>query len=151
MKQFCIYLRFFKCDKWSADEIKKINGIVQTNGHELPLTNPSCVVIYHKASLFEHSCKPNLSKSFSNKGEVIFWAPNAIKVNEHMTISYTDVLWETSNRRHHLKQTKLFDCDCERCLDVTEYGSYFSALKCLKCPEGMQIPNSLAEWTEEWK
>lgn len=148
ISNFC---SFFKCNKWSEDEILKINGIAQINGHELPLTTPSCVAIYNKSSLFEHSCKPNLAKSFSDKNEILFWAPNAIMANEHLTISYTDVLWETSNRRHHLQQTKQFDCDCERCSDVTEFGTFFSSLKCLKCPEGMLTPNSLAEWVKDWK
>lgn len=129
----------------------KVNGITQINGHELPLTIPSCVAIYQKASLFEHSCKPNLSKSFSDENEIVFWAPNAIRANEHLTISYTDVLWGTSNRRHHLRQTKEFDCDCERCSDVTEYGTFLSAMKCFKCPEGLLLPKSLAEWTQDWR
>jgi hypothetical protein len=148
---FIFVFRFFKCNKWSEEDIMKINGIAQINGHELPLTNPSCVVIYHRASLFEHSCKPNLAKSFSDNNEIIFWAPNGAKVNEHLTISYTDVLWETSNRRHHLQQTKHFECDCERCSDVTEYGTYFSSLKCLKCPDGKLTPSSLATWNKDWK
>lgn len=143
--------RFFKCNKWSEEEITKINGVAQINGHELPLTSPSCVVIYHQASFFEHSCRPNLSKSFSDQNEIILWSPNVINTGDHLTISYTDVLWETSNRRHHLQQTKHFDCDCERCSDVTEYGTFFSSLKCLKCPEGMLTPNSLAEWNHDWK
>lgn len=143
--------RFFKSNKWSEEEITKINNLAQINGHELPLTIPSCVVIYHQASLFEHSCKPNLSKSFSDKNEIIFWAPSRIKAGDHMTISYTDVLWETSSRRHHLQQTKQFDCDCERCSDVTEYGTYLSAMKCLKCPTGLLTPSSLAEWNNDWK
>jgi len=117
----------------------------------LPLTNPSCVAIYHRASFFEHSCRPNLSKSFSENNEIIFWSPNGIKAKEHLTISYTDVLWETSNRRHHLKQTKHFECECERCTDVTEYGTYFSSLKCQKCNAGMLVPNSLKEWSQDWR
>lgn len=143
--------RFFKCNKWSSDEITNVNGIARINGHELPLTNPSCVAIYNRASIFEHSCRPNLSKSFSDKNEVVFWSPNAIKANEHLTISYTDVLWETSNRRHHLKITKHFDCDCERCSDVTEYGTFLSSLRCQNCKEGMLTPNSLHEWNKDWR
>ncbi|CRK93100.1 CLUMA_CG006491, isoform A [Clunio marinus] len=143
--------RFFKCNKWSTDEISKVNEIAKINGHELPLTCPPCVVIYYRASFFEHSCKPNLAKSFSDKNEIIFWAPNAIKAHTNLTISYTDVLWETSNRRHHLKLTKQFDCDCERCSDVTEFGTYFSSLKCQKCPEGMLTPASLGDWNNDWR
>lgn len=129
----------------------KVTGIIQTNGHVVPLTTPPCVAIYYQASFLEHACRPNLSKSFTHKGEVIFWAPNEIKAGEHLSISYTDVLWETTNRRYHLKQTKYFDCDCERCKDVTENGSYFSALKCTKCKDGLLLPKSLAEWKNDWK
>lgn len=129
----------------------RVNGIAHINGHELPTTNPSCVALYYRASIFEHSCRPNLSKSFSDNNEIIFWSPNAIKVNEHLTISYTDVLWETSNRRHHLQQTKHFDCDCERCSDVTEFGTYFSSMKCQQCSDGILTPNSLKEWDKDWR
>ncbi|KAG5683117.1 hypothetical protein PVAND_012418 [Polypedilum vanderplanki] len=143
--------RFFKTNKWTKDEIIKVNGISRINGHEVPLTNPSCVAVYHRASFFEHSCRPNLSKSFSEDNEVIFWSPNGIKKNAHLTISYTDVLWETSNRRHHLLQTKRFSCECERCSDVTEYKTYFSSLKCQKCDSGLLTPESLAKWNDDWR
>lgn len=129
----------------------KVTGIIQTNGHEVPLTNPPCVAIYYQASFLEHSCRPNLSKTFTQKGEVVFWAPNEIKAGEHLSITYTDALWETTNRRHHLKQTKMFDCQCVRCRDVTEFGSYVSALKCLKCEKGLLLPDSLENWQKEWK
>lgn len=73
--------RFFKCDRWAEEEILKVAGIVQINGHEVPLTDPSYVSIYYVASLIEHSCLPNLTKSFTSKGDVVFWAPEAIEVN----------------------------------------------------------------------
>lgn len=142
--------RFFKTTKWSESVILNVNGIARINGHEVPLTNPSSVAIYHSASLFEHSCRPNLSKSFSSAGDVIIWSPNAIKANEHLTISYTDVLWGTQNRRFHLQQTKHFDCDCKRCCDVTEFGTFMSSLNCLQCHDGLITPKSLAEWKEDW-
>lgn len=72
--------RFFKCDRWTEEEILKVAGIVQINGHEVPLTDPSYVAIYYMASLIEHSCLPNLTKSFTSKGEVVFWAPQAVEV-----------------------------------------------------------------------
>lgn len=72
--------RFFKCDQWTEEEILKVAGIVQINGHEVPLTDPSYVAIYYVASLIEHSCLPNLTKSFTSTGEVVFWATEAIEV-----------------------------------------------------------------------
>ena len=60
----------------------KVAGIVQINGHEVPLTDPPHVAIFDQASLVEHSCTPNLTKSFTSNADLVFWAPNPIKVYE---------------------------------------------------------------------
>ena len=42
-----------------------------------------------------------------------------------------------------LKQTKWFDCSCNRCLDPSEHGTYLSALQCRACSdkqEGKLLP-----------
>uniref|UniRef100_A0A182W2G3 MYND-type domain-containing protein n=1 Tax=Anopheles minimus TaxID=112268 RepID=A0A182W2G3_9DIPT len=149
--------RFFKCDKkWDEDEILRVVGIIQVNGHEVPLTEPSSVAIYNMASMLEHSCRPNLSKSFTNRGEIVIWAPNSIRRGDRLSICYTDVMWTTGNRLEHLQQTKMFRCECDRCNDPTEYETYFSALRCSgfqkdsKC-KGYLLPEDKSEWTGEWK
>lgn len=129
----------------------KIVGILQVNGHEVPLTEPPSVAIYNNASMLEHSCRPNLSKSFTSKKEIVFWAPNPIKQGERLSISYSDVLWGTANRQDHLQQTKLFRCTCVRCLDPTEFGTYLSALKCSGFKKdsncsGLLLPENLKNW-----
>lgn len=78
--------RFFKCPgRWDENEILKVAGIVQINAHEVPLTFPPHVAIYFFASLIEHSCVPNLTKSFTSKA-LVLWAPNSIKKGEHLSI-----------------------------------------------------------------
>ncbi|XP_038113479.1 SET domain-containing protein SmydA-8 [Culex quinquefasciatus] len=146
--------RFFKCEnKWTEDEILRIIGILQVNGHEVPLTEPPSVAVYNNASMIEHSCRPNLSKSFTDKGEIVFWAPNPIASGERLSICYSDVLWNTGSRLEHLKQTKLFQCTCVRCSDPSEFGTYFSAMKCsgfnkeLNCG-GMLMPENEKSWSE---
>ncbi|XP_050092198.1 SET domain-containing protein SmydA-8-like [Anopheles aquasalis] len=146
--------RFFKCEnRWDEDEILRIVGIIQVNGHEIPLNEPSSVAIYNQASMLEHSCRPNLSKSFTNRGEIVLWAPNPIKRGERLSICYTDVMWTTGNRLEHLLQTKMFRCECERCSDPTEYETYFSALRCSgfqkdsKC-KGYILPVDDDGWTK---
>ncbi|ETN61078.1 hypothetical protein AND_007277 [Anopheles darlingi] len=145
--------RFFKTgDRWDEDEILRIVGIIQVNGHEIPLSVPSSVAIYNQASMLEHSCRPNLSKSFTNRGEIVLWAPNTIKRGERLSICYTDAMWATGNRLEHLQQTKMFRCECERCSDPTEYETYFSALRCSgfqkdsKC-KGYILPVDSDNWT----
>lgn len=148
--------RFFKCEnKWSEDEILKVIGILQVNGHEVPFTEPPSVAIYNHASMLEHSCRPNLSKSFTCKNEIVFWAPNPIKAGERLSICYSDVLWSTANRLDHLQQTKLFRCSCTRCVDPTEFGTFFSAMRCsgfkkeLNCT-GLLLPEDVKNWYGDW-
>lgn len=129
----------------------KIIGILQVNGHEVPLTEPPSVAIYNNASMLEHSCRPNLSKSFTSKNEIVFWAPNPIKNGERLSICYSDVLWGTANRQDHLKQTKLFHCACARCLDSTEFGTFLSALRCSGFKKdsdcsGLLLPENVKNW-----
>lgn len=122
--------RFFKSDDLSDDEMAKIVGIVQVNGHEVPLTEPSYVAVYHLASFLEHNCRANCSKSFTDTGGLIIHAAIAINKGDHISICYTDPLWGTANRRHHLSKTKFFECACDRCKDPTEFATMFSAIKC---------------------
>lgn len=146
--------RFFKCaGKWNENEMLKVSGIVQINGHEVPLTDPPHVAIYDLASLVEHSCTPNLTKSFTSKADLIFWAPNPIKKGEHLSICYSDALWGTANRQNHLLQTKMFRCECIRCMDSTEFDTYFSAIKCNASDEhnGLLLPENPFQWDGRWK
>ncbi|XP_058830487.1 SET domain-containing protein SmydA-8 isoform X2 [Topomyia yanbarensis] len=148
--------RFFKCEnKWSEDEILRVTGILQVNGHEIPLTDPPSVAIYSNASMAEHCCTPNLAKTFTSKREIVFWAPNAIQSGERLSICYSDVLWGTPNRLDHLQQTKLFRCSCARCSDPTEFGTYFSALKCSGFKKesncnGLLLPENVKNWHSNW-
>lgn len=145
-------LRFFKLDNvFSELEIMKLCGIVmvrkkikthtnlqqfvieqhfQVNSHEVPLTEPPYIAIYENTSMFEHSCSPNCSKSFTNDGHILISSGIDIKKGKHLSICYTDPLWGTPSRRNHLQESKFFWCTCARCSDPTEFGTYFSALRC---------------------
>lgn len=82
--------------------------------------------------MLEHSCRANCYKTFSSHGHVIIVAGASIKKDDHLSICYTDPLWTTPNRQKHLLETKFFSCTCERCQDVTEFGTNLSAIKCRK-------------------
>ncbi|XP_076161461.1 uncharacterized protein LOC143143730 isoform X2 [Ptiloglossa arizonensis] len=126
-----------ECDFTSSRRDNKVNG------HEVPLTNPSYIAVYELASLLEHACKPNCSKSFTNKGGLIIHAATHITKGNHISICYTDPLWGTTNRRHHLSETKFFECTCDRCKDPTEFGTMFNATKCNKIDcSGYMLPKT---------
>nr|XP_018904096.1 PREDICTED: protein msta-like [Bemisia tabaci] len=130
--------RFFKVEQeYSEEEILKICGVLQINGHENPLTQPASVAVYERASLFEHSCHPNCGKRFTDDNSLVIQTVKKIKAGDHLSICYTDPLWGTLNRRHHLLETKFFLCKCPRCIDPTELGTYYSAVSC---------PNKECDW-----
>lgn len=126
--------RFFKLDpsEYSTDEILRVCGIVQVNGHEVPLTDPPYVAIYDVGSMLEHSCLPNCSKTFTRDGHLLVRTSGGapIETDQHLSISYTDPLWGTAQRLAHLADTKFFVCKCARCSDPTELGTYYSGIKC---------------------
>ncbi|BES92705.1 MYND finger [Nesidiocoris tenuis] len=123
--------RFYKLEnEFSEEEIVRICGIIQINGHEVPLSEPAYISVYWVCSLLEHSCLPNCSKTFTDSGQVLIRAAVDIPKGSHISISYTDPLWSTPARRQHLILTKYFSCCCLRCVDPTENGSYFSGVRC---------------------
>jgi len=57
----------------------------------------------------------------------------------------------TKDRRAHLRQSKFFICDCQRCADPTECGTFLSALKCPECSKGWLLPIDPIDDESVWK
>lgn len=129
----------------------RVIGLIQINGHEVPTTEPAHVAVYYRASLIEHSCLPNVAKTFTKDGELLLWAPKSIRKGSHLSICYSDAIWGTSDRQAHLMQTKIFRCHCLRCEDQTECGTKYSALKCeLTSCDGLMLPLDKNAWQKDW-
>ncbi|XP_060804980.1 SET domain-containing protein SmydA-8 [Amyelois transitella] len=123
-------LKFFKLEgKFSEEEIMRCYGILQVNGHEVPLTEPEYLAVFDRLSMVEHNCRPNCNKSFTSDGQIILCAMESLSPGAHITLCYTDALWGTEQRRRHLAEW-FFECCCARCCDVTEFGTNYSAVKC---------------------
>lgn len=146
-------LSFFKLRNiFTEEDILRICGIITVNGHEVPITNPPHVAIYEATSMFEHNCSANCNKTFTDEGSILIKAGTLIKKGDHLSICYTDPLWGTANRRHHLHETKFFWCSCARCSDKTEFGTYFSALRCQNSDcTGYILPQSFLDKPQSGK
>ena len=68
-----------------------------------------------RASYFNHSCIPNLTKR--RDGTTMYFTLNRpVCANEELNIDYSGVLdYPTEKRRKFLKDTWFFDCQCDRC------------------------------------
>jgi len=113
---------------FSDETIQKIQGILETNKKEIRLSQSDCEALYATACLLEHSCKPNVKITFEKDFTITVRAGRNIAEGEHISTMYSHAMWGTSARRDHLFQTKKFWCDCERCCDVTEFGSNLSTI-----------------------
>ncbi|XP_050545316.1 SET domain-containing protein SmydA-8-like [Daktulosphaira vitifoliae] len=116
-------------------DILETAAILDTNAFEVRYSGGAKMrAVYAEASMLAHNCKPNTKHVFTgNNGEIRLLSTVNIKKGETITATYTQSLWPTFNRRNHLKAAKCFICECERCLDLTEFGTHLSSVVCSGC------------------
>lgn len=75
----------------------------------------------------------------------------AVQKGEELTTTYTDTLKTTLERRKHLLETKIFECDCKRCQDPLEISTYGSSWKCQKCNKGLIASETSLNMHSKWE
>lgn len=85
--------------------------------------------IYGQISRINHSCNPNAIVQVDGETQRIVAATD-IGVDEEVTISYLGLLIysETSIRQEKLRNTKFFECECQRCRNPEDIAA------CIPCP-----------------
>lgn len=74
--------------------------------------------LYPAAAFFNHSCRPNVDRSFDENGNLILTAMEPVAEGQPLTIMYgclQNVCLE--ERQRILREGHFFECRCERCLD----------------------------------
>ncbi|XP_076045904.1 uncharacterized protein LOC143028137 isoform X2 [Oratosquilla oratoria] len=123
----------------SEAAIHTMLGLLQIN--HVPTKTPYGEVqaLYPQASLMSHSCIPNTKAVWTPEAKLVLKTVEPIEKGANITAMYTDILWGTRARRHHLRHSRVIDCRCRRCRDNTELGTNFSALRCPKCPKASPV------------
>ena len=102
-------------------------------------------------AMVNHSCEANCRVQWEESGEkLVLKTRRKISPGEQLTITYVSSLLGTFTRQKKLKETKGFQCRCNRCLDPEEKGTYMSGIICSKCKKGWVVPH-LKEDQEEMK
>ncbi|XP_011506121.1 PREDICTED: protein msta, isoform A [Ceratosolen solmsi marchali] len=114
--------------------MRRVCGVMDTNSFESAVvrdnSSTSLRALFPLGALTNHQCIPNTRHIVDSKGELYVYSTTSIAKGEEITMTYTDVLWDTLMRRKFLRATKHFCCCCTRCSDVTECGSLLGALYC---------------------
>jgi len=118
---------------WVKDEdVQHAFGVLKTNGVGHINKNGSKVCfLYPTVSLLSHSCAANLEIVDSPATTVKFVAKRKIRAGEELTWSYTNHLLPRHSMRDKLYQTWMFECQCLRCLDPSEFGLLYSSMRCV--------------------
>ncbi|XP_058809849.1 SET and MYND domain-containing protein 4-like [Phymastichus coffea] len=76
------------------------------------------VVLTPCCSLFNHSCYPNVNRTFVAKKKMIVFVTRPVKKGEQLCQTYGPILTMEKKSRQQLLQTHFqFQCDCQPCLE----------------------------------
>jgi hypothetical protein len=141
-------------DRFDADLIQKVIGILEINGFEArTIAGYNLRCLYPRLAIFAHSCCPTVTHSVWPSAEFKMVARPTVdvKADEPLHTCYTYTLYGTATRQQSLKYGKFFTCRCPRCLDPTELGTHFSSFKCNKCDPGLIYSTSPLDPDAPWK
>lgn len=130
--------------------VEQACAILEVNAFEVDRDGLNARAIYPTACLMAHDCVPNTVCSIDDQNRMTVKAAVAISCGSMITTSYTFTLDCTQRRRQHLKETKFFDCLCQRCCDATELSTHLSSLTCPKCCDGVVVPEEPSNDDTAW-
>jgi len=97
--------------------------------------------LYPLLALVTHSCVSNASYAVNPDDlSVVLRAKKKISEGDCITRSFVPAVYGLPKRKHDLSHDWGVTCHCERCSDVTEFGTFVSAVKCGVCGEGLILP-----------
>jgi len=133
--------------------LKHAFGIQSTNGAllHLPPGYGRGLAVYPMQALLNHSCMCNtVSQDYPQEGLVQIKARFNIPAGEEITTSYMRPTQDTQARRQLLAHTWHFWCQCARCQDNTEGGTFLSAIVCNACGVGPLLPQHPLDPQSPW-
>ncbi|XP_030746966.1 SET domain-containing protein SmydA-8-like [Sitophilus oryzae] len=136
----------------SSDIVEKVCGFLMLYVME----HSNIKLLYAKANLIEQNCVPNAIFVVDDEDDykMTIKAVQPILKGEHITISYTDILLGTQQRKKYLKKLRNTLCRCSRCEDSTEFNSYLSAMICFGMEDepckGIQLSLNPTDETPVW-
>lgn len=128
-------------DNFDEDEIHQVRGAIMTNCMVYQNEHGvSMRALFAQFRLFNHSCIPNVHIYSTPRGEITARAAVPIQKREHLYISYTGSMEPLWMRQKYLTEIYKFQCQCKRCTDPTELGTYFSSPRCPDCRRSFMLP-----------
>ncbi|GMF19105.1 unnamed protein product [Phytophthora fragariaefolia] len=122
-----------------VEEIVVLAAQINENAYSLDALDEKHLVaavgLFPICGLINHSCQPNCTWSNAGDGIMEVRALREIQEGEEITLSYIDIDKERAERRKELRETKHFDCHCERCATPLSESvdRYLEGFRCPRC------------------
>ncbi|ETW08801.1 hypothetical protein H310_01313 [Aphanomyces invadans] len=111
----------------------------------------AAVGLFPVAGLINHSCQPNcIWSTDAVRGAMVVRTTTYIAPGDEITIPYIDVNQPREARRRQLKQSKHFDCRCERCempLVEPALDALVDGVCCRTCQDTLLVGTSSSGYT----
>lgn len=101
--------------------------------------DPSFILrgLYRHPSLLVHNCLANSFMTVDADFNVKLYAGQDVQNGDIVSYNYAQVLLGTKERRSQLEKLKNFICNCKRCMDPQELGTFIGSVQCPSCQQGL--------------
>ncbi len=148
-------------DQVSEERIHRAIGVLDVNAVALqcPVQNwrrhvhhPHGKGLYPIFAIMSHYCVCNARYAVDPKTlSLHVRARRRIAPGEEISVQYLSALVGNLRRRRKIYREWHFECECRRCADPTECGSFISAVKCEVCGEGDLLPEDSLNPEALWR
>ena len=142
--------------QFSRDVILHVMGIIDTNAYiigENQSRNVDIQGLFPTTSIINHSCQPSTICFATEDFSMACRAVVDIKAGEEITTNYLYYQYQMfglSYRAEELQSYWHFQCECPRCRDRSELGSYVDSVVCPGCGEARLTPRSGEYSQQAW-
>lgn len=119
------------------EDVLRIMGVKRTNANNMTnVLGKKGNILYPIYPLMNSHCYCNTFYSIDDNYAMELRAQRPILKGEEITTRYVSSFECQPKRQNKLWNNWKFLCQCKRCMDPTDLGTYFSAVKCKKCDTG---------------
>lgn len=153
LKVVCMIREQFQCSDFTKTDIQRMIGILKTNGMKLETSGENGtpgVALYPIYCLINHACINNTNYVKYPDLHLELRSQLPIKKGTEIFTRYISSTIGNVRRREDIERYWFFRCECPRCSDSTEFGTFMSAVRCFQCRNGFLLQSEINDLASDW-
>ncbi|XP_059082418.1 SET domain-containing protein SmydA-8-like isoform X1 [Tigriopus californicus] len=153
LKVVCMIREQFHCSDFTKTDIQRMIGILKTNGMKLETAGENGtpgVALYPIYCLINHACINNTNYVKYPDLHLELRSQLPIKKGTEILTRYISSTVGNVRRREDIERYWFFRCECPRCSDSTEFGTFMSGVRCFQCRNGFLLQSEINDLASDW-